>query len=63
VLRARLAGPLPGIREAAGKSETVIKLITHAPWISSYSLMTPHYTKAGDQRQARCAEITYKLLL
>jgi hypothetical protein len=34
VIRARLAGPLPRIREAAGKSETVIKLITHAPYMS-----------------------------
>src|SRR5271155_5878721 len=38
VLRARLAGPLPVIREAAGKSETVIKLITHAPWCPFKSL-------------------------
>ena len=33
VIRARLAGPLPRIREAVGKSETVIKPITHAPCV------------------------------
>jgi hypothetical protein len=34
VIRARLAGPLLRIGEAVSKSETVIKLITHAPWMS-----------------------------
>jgi|HubBroStandDraft_6_1064221.scaffolds.fasta_scaffold37398_5 hypothetical protein len=57
MIRACLAGPLPRIREAVGKSETVIKLITHAPCVLLSLQQTQLYESRGLASSAACKNL------